>query len=272
MNIAEPDKAREKVKEFIDLLVELGEHELQISEIKWASLEGIDIAYYNRKGEPVRRKIHELSPLIQDISKQIIPDSYLNTFLNTFEIDDYNCIMKVKAEAAKLIGIIDMRTKYNKILGPEGPALVAERLHSWIWDAAMKLWTNGHYKQAVENAWNNLVEHTQNKTGSKSTGTKLYSNLFTGDPKDNRPLGFSKFKKGTEDWKSAHKGANLYGMGCALGIRNLTAHTTDELDEQEALEYLAALSVLARWVDKATVFAQSARCSVNKSTGDALPF
>ena len=60
-------------------------------------------------------------------------------------------------------------------------------------------------------------------------------------------------------------------MGCALRIRNLTAHTTDELDEQKALEYLAALSVLAQWVDEATV-AQSFRCSVNKSTGDALLF
>ena len=253
MNIADPDEAREKVNEFIDLLDELEEHELQISEMKLASIEGIDIAYYNRKGEPVRRKIHELSPLIQDISKQIIPDSYLNTFLNTFEIDDYNCIMKVKAEAAKLIGIIDRRTKHNKILGPEGPALVAESLHPWIWDAAMKLWTDGHYKQAVDNAWNNLVKHTQNKTGSKSTGTKLYSNLFTCGPNDNRPLGFCKISKETEDWKSAHQGAHHYGMGCALRIRNLTAHTTDELDEQKALEYLAALSVLARWVYEATV-------------------
>ena len=39
------------------------------------------------------------------------------------------------------------------------------------------------------------------------------------------------------------------GMGCAQGIRNPQAHPTDALTEQEALEQLAALSVLARWVD-----------------------
>ena len=46
MNIAEPDKAREKVEEFIDLLAELEEHKLQVSEMKFASIEVIDIAYY----------------------------------------------------------------------------------------------------------------------------------------------------------------------------------------------------------------------------------
>ena len=160
MNIAEPDKAREKVNEFIDLLDELGEHELQISEMKWNSLEVIDIAYQDRNADAVRRKIHELKPLIQIISKRIMPDSYLNIF----EVEDNNWIMDVKAEAEKLIGTIDMITTHNKILGPEGPALVAESLHPWIWDAAMKLWTDGHYKQAVDNAWNNLVKHTQNKS------------------------------------------------------------------------------------------------------------
>lgn len=40
------------------------------------------------------------------------------------------------------------------------------------------------------------------------------------------------------------------GMGCAQGIRNPQAHPSDDITEQEALEQLAALSVLARWVDE----------------------
>ncbi len=39
------------------------------------------------------------------------------------------------------------------------------------------------------------------------------------------------------------------GMGCAQGIRKPQAHPSDDISEQEALEQLAALSVLARWVD-----------------------
>lgn len=38
-------------------------------------------------------------------------------------------------------------------------------------------------------------------------------------------------------------------MGCALGIRNPQAHGAGDMDEQEALEQLAVLSVLARWVE-----------------------
>ncbi len=57
----------------------------------------------------------------------------------------------------------------------------------------------------------------------------------------------------TQDWKSAHEGAAFFGRGCSLGIRNLVSHNIDPLPEQVGMEYLAALSVLARWVDEATV-------------------
>ena len=43
------------------------------------------------------------------------------------------------------------------------------------------------------------------------------------------------------------------GMACAQGIRNPRAHPSDDITEQEALEQLAALSVLARWVDACEV-------------------
>ncbi len=37
------------------------------------------------------------------------------------------------------------------------------------------------------------------------------------------------------------------------GIRNIATHNLKEPDEQEALELLAALSVLARWIERAEV-------------------
>lgn len=46
--------------------------------------------------------------------------------------------------------------------------------------------------------------------------------------------------------------------GVFAGIRNPLSHESDqELTEQEALEYLASLSVLARWVDDSSVEASS---------------
>jgi hypothetical protein len=40
-------------------------------------------------------------------------------------------------------------------------------------------------------------------------------------------------------------------------IRNLAAHVLGQPDEQGALEELAALSTLARWIDAATVVGAS---------------
>ena len=42
-------------------------------------------------------------------------------------------------------------------------------------------------------------------------------------------------------------------MGCEKGIRNLVTHGGRKPDEQTALEMLAALSLLARWIDEVEV-------------------
>lgn len=45
-----------------------------------------------------------------------------------------------------------------------------------------------------------------------------------------------------------------FAMGCYQAIRNPAAHEHgDDWEEQTALEYLAAFSVLARWIDTAKV-------------------
>lgn len=54
-------------------------------------------------------------------------------------------------------------------------------------------------------------------------------------------------------FKSRHEGAKFFGAGVVLAIRNPATHKLDQPDEQVALEYLAALSIFARWVDEAEV-------------------
>jgi len=47
-----------------------------------------------------------------------------------------------------------------------------------------------------------------------------------------------------------------FGFGCFAAIRNPLGHLPNdevELDEQTALEPLAALSLFARWIDEADV-------------------
>jgi hypothetical protein len=40
-----------------------------------------------------------------------------------------------------------------------------------------------------------------------------------------------------------------FGQGCFAAIRNPATHGTTEMAPQEALEQLAILSTLARWID-----------------------
>ena len=52
------------------------------------------------------------------------------------------------------------------------------------------------------------------------------------------------------------QGAMSFGVGCFQAIRNPVGHLPNdehELTEQQALERLAALSLLARWVDEADI-------------------
>ena len=84
-------------------------------------------------------------------------------------------------------------------------------------------------------------------------GKDLFAQAFNTDvPKPGAPrlrLPNVDQVKQPKRWTSAHEGAQYLGMACAQGIRNPRAHGTEDIDEQEALEQLAVLSVLARWVD-----------------------
>ena len=88
-------------------------------------------------------------------------------------------------------------------------------------------------------------------------GKALYGYAFS--IKDPRPgeqrLRFPDISRTVEPkrWTSVHEGAMSFGQGCAQGIRNPQAHPSPDITEQEALEQLAALSVLARWVAECEV-------------------
>jgi hypothetical protein len=59
---------------------------------------------------------------------------------------------------------------------------------------------------------------------------------------------------GSDTYKSVQRGAMALAEGIYTGIRNPFNHEDPrDIEEQIALEYLAALSVLARWVEESTV-------------------
>jgi uncharacterized protein (TIGR02391 family) len=148
----------------------------------------------------------------------------------------------------------------RKNLGEDAPELSAAELHSWIWSGARSLWHSGHYREAVEGAIKKLNAETQNKVGRRDVSeTDLFKQAFSMDePKAGKPRLRRIKDDGSDTYKSVQRGAMTFAEGVFAGIRNPLSHEVGhELAEQEALEYLAALSVLARWVDASEVEAVS---------------
>jgi len=142
-----------------------------------------------------------------------------------------------------------------ELMQPSAPSVDVAALHPWVGGMAASLWAGGHHRQAVEEAARSVEVQLRAKLGlSGGTGAPLVTNAFSSkDPKPGEPrLRFREFVEGSEGWTNAHEGAMAFGRGCMMRIRNLYAHG-QEPEEQEALESLAALSLLARWIDQAEV-------------------
>jgi hypothetical protein len=139
------------------------------------------------------------------------------------------------------------------------PDLNASNTHRWIWDGAQSLWQSGHFAEAVEAAARKLNAETQNKVGRRDISeTNLFNQAFSDDP----PFaGKSRLRLTSGDdgktAKSDRRGIRAFAEGCFAAIRNPVAHDQTELSEIAALEQLAALSILARWVDSTDLMTNS---------------
>ncbi len=142
-------------------------------------------------------------------------------------------------------------------LGDDAPQLSAGVMHPWVWDGAKALWRSGHFREAVTAAARKVNAETQNKVGRRDLSeTKLFQNAFSqSPPKAGEPRLRLMDDDGGDTFRSVHRGAMAFAEGCYAGIRNPNSHEDGlpELPEHEALEQLAAFSVLARWVDTASL-------------------
>jgi len=144
----------------------------------------------------------------------------------------------------------------RKNLGDDAPEISAANLHPWVWSGAASLWHSGHYRSAVEDAAKKVNAETQNKVRRRDVSeTRLFQEAFSLDA---AVAGKSRLRRmtpdGSDTYKSVQRGAMALAEGIYAGIRNPFNHEDPrDIDEQVALEYLAALSVLARWVDESTV-------------------
>lgn len=156
-----------------------------------------------------------------------------------------------RAGVQRAVAILGAARTELDVNQPTTPTVDVAALHPWVAGMAATLWSGGHHRQAVEEAARSIEVQLRAKLGLASgTGAPLVTAAFS--PKDARPddprLRFREFPQGSDSWTNAHEGAMAFGRGCMMRIRNLYSHG-HEPSEQEALEALAALSLVARWID-----------------------
>lgn len=130
------------------------------------------------------------------------------------------------------------------------PTIGTEAMHPLIWVAAGPLWRNGHYRQAVAVAAETLVAQVRARTGrSDVSETAVWQEAFSEKPPTpGKPRLRWPGEAANRDVRTMTDGLRQYAPGVQMTIRNPATHGTTELPEQDALERLAALSLLARWV------------------------
>lgn len=138
------------------------------------------------------------------------------------------------------------------------PEMNAANLHPWAWENGRSYWNTGHFHQAVMQAAIRINAETQAKLGRMDASeTDLFKQAFTLDaPKPDAPRLRLMEDDGSKTYANLHRGAVTFADGLYTAIRNPGMHTPQDRDggqEQLALKQLAAFSLLARWVDQATI-------------------
>lgn len=137
-------------------------------------------------------------------------------------------------------------------LGNSSPQMSADALHATIWGAASQLWADGHFDSAVQRAATFLNAEVQDRVGRHDVSdASLMNEAFSAAaPVAGKPR--LRWPGAVDDLtvKSMREGLRGYASGCFQAIRNPATHATEQSAKQVALEQLAALSLLARWVEQ----------------------
>lgn len=125
-------------------------------------------------------------------------------------------------------------------------------VHSRIKEVVGKKYEDGHYAEAVEAAFKEVIKRVKDYVNARHSGPRL-----DGDKAMNRAFGFEnqepliKFNVVQSDEEKDEQRGILNLFKGIVGIRNRKAHENIVLDDpMRALEYLALASLLMRLLDE----------------------
>lgn len=196
------------------------------------------------------------------LSERVIPilDRLYPAWRDENPPDEYFEFGSERDAAQRLLARIASNEEISDLLGAadDSPRLSAGSMHDMVWKAASAQWTTGHRNEAVLAAAKAVNSGLQAKLGRRDLSeAKLVREAFSEkDPETGRPrLRFPRIED-DQTRSSMQQGVMAFRAGCFQAIRNPVGHLPNdehELSEQDALERLAALSLLLRWIDEATL-------------------
>lgn len=164
----------------------------------------------------------------------------------------------LRDQASRAKAALERESELAEKLGDNAPDMDAANLHPWAWENGRSYWNTGHYHQAVMQAAIRINAETQAKLGRMDVSeTGLFNEAFSlNAPKADAPRLRLAEDDGGKTYENLHRGARAFAEGLYAAIRNPGMHAPQEGaggEEQLALEQLAAFSLLARWIDQASI-------------------
>jgi uncharacterized protein (TIGR02391 family) len=195
-------------------------------------------------------QLHRAEPTVKQILRRLDPQ-----LAQEINVDAMAGETHARNQVQRGLGILTDMDEWAARLTPDAPALPADQFHPWVWDAARTFWDSQHYRAAVHAAASAINAHLQAKVGRRDVADdKLVQEAFSDRPAEPRKPRLRVPGDATSPTvQSRQRGALQLGLGSFFAIRNPAAHETGEWTEQESLEQLATLSVLARLIDSCQV-------------------
>lgn len=210
-------------------------------------MNSVDAMKHRRPDAPSSDELIQASAAVWPLIQAVLPEPHwvLGKPGYTYMFD------AIQQQAHQALGVVRSQEEISQMLGPQGPQLSAASLHPWIWQAAAALWDTGFLREAIQAAATSLDLHVQQKSDRRDlAGTELARELLgEKDPQPGRPRLRLPGDRTSKTWTSQRDGLLQYAVGCSLLFRNPATHSVEQPAEQEALEQLAALSLLARHLD-----------------------
>jgi hypothetical protein len=105
-------------------------------------------------------ELHRAEPVVRRILEAIDP-----AIAAKVDIDQFAGVVMARNEIQRGLGLLADMYELSARLALDAPALIADRLHPWVWEAARTFWDSSHLLAAIHAASAAINAHTQDKVG-----------------------------------------------------------------------------------------------------------